>query len=218
MNYYEILGVPIDATEDIIKERFRKLSKKYHPDISADAMFDYRIIIEAYKVLIDRNERAEYDKKLQKDDLRKPAAIKSRKDGPYVLPQNRIEYCLSLDNILKNYVMMTRSFRHRDYLEMIGQDIIVHATPLEIRLGSAFQLEIPARSICPECRGSRWECRRCRGKGYIRITERINILLPGSLNNGEIIEVSPQDYMRGYSLSRIKKLRIKVNFIDEPTG
>jgi DnaJ-class molecular chaperone len=213
MNYYEILGVPFNADEDLIKENFRKLSKKYHPDISADPDLDFRIIIEAYKVLIDKTRRAEYDKRLQKEGLRRKPALKNT--NACIIPQSRIEYCMSLDNILKNYVMLTRSFKHRDYLNLIGQDIIVHATHLEIRLGCIVELEIPARAVCPECRGSRWECGRCRGKGYIRVTEKISILLPGSLNTGEIIEISPQDYMRDFTFARVKKLRIKVVFMDE---
>ncbi len=210
MNYYEILGVPADASEDLIKEKFRKLSKKYHPDLSSNTSFDYRIILDAYKVLIDKNKRMEYDKKLSGETG--PSVEKKPAPENCVLSQDRIEYCLSLDNILKNYVMLTRSFKHRDYLDMIGQDIIVHACAAEIRQGCIVRLEIPSRAVCPDCRGSRWECARCRGQGYIRIAERINIRLPVTLKDGEIIEISPQDYMPGNSLARIKRLRLKVEF------
>lgn len=62
-DYYEILGVNKNASESEIKSAFRKLAKKYHPDVSKepDAAEKFKEAQEAYAVLSDDNKRKQYD-------------------------------------------------------------------------------------------------------------------------------------------------------------
>lgn len=62
-DYYEIMGLKRDATQDEIKRAYRKLARKYHPDVSkeADAEARFKELGEAYEVLKDPEKRAAYD-------------------------------------------------------------------------------------------------------------------------------------------------------------
>ena len=63
-DYYKILGVDKNATDAEIKKEYRKLAKKYHPDVNQNneaASNKFKEINEAYEVLSDKEKRKQYD-------------------------------------------------------------------------------------------------------------------------------------------------------------
>ena len=62
-NYYDILGVSKDASSEDIKSAYRKLAKKYHPDVNKDpgAADKFKEINEAYECLSDPQKKSNYD-------------------------------------------------------------------------------------------------------------------------------------------------------------
>jgi curved DNA-binding protein CbpA len=74
--YYEILGVPTDATPEQIRRQFRDLARRFHPDVQRDKEFGHRAFVqisEAYHVLSDPTRRADYDLKLRDQARRQQA-------------------------------------------------------------------------------------------------------------------------------------------------
>jgi curved DNA-binding protein len=63
-DYYKVMGVDRDASQDEIKRAYRKLARKYHPDVSSepDAESRFKELGEAYEVLKDPEKRVAYDK------------------------------------------------------------------------------------------------------------------------------------------------------------
>src|ERR1700723_694046 len=63
-DYYKVMGVARDATETQIKQAYRKLARKYHPDVSKekDAEERFKEVGEAYEVLKSPEKRAAYDR------------------------------------------------------------------------------------------------------------------------------------------------------------
>jgi curved DNA-binding protein len=62
-DYYAILGVKKDASQDDIQKAYRKLARKYHPDVNKapEAEVKFKEVGEAYEVLKDEEKRQKYD-------------------------------------------------------------------------------------------------------------------------------------------------------------
>lgn len=66
-NYYKILGVPVNATEEHIKRAYREKAKQFHPDVSQarGSNIRFQLLGEAYQTLIHKEKRRRYNLKLK---------------------------------------------------------------------------------------------------------------------------------------------------------
>lgn len=70
MNYYEVLQINKEASDEVIKAAYKALIKKYHPDNASDEDIDkVQLINEAYKILSNSESRMEYDKSIENENF-----------------------------------------------------------------------------------------------------------------------------------------------------
>lgn len=82
-DYYNILGIEPDASPEDIKRTYKKLARKYHPDVSddPDAQSKFQEVSEAYEVLRNKEKREEYDE--LRDYVNNPNKYRGGGDGQY---------------------------------------------------------------------------------------------------------------------------------------
>lgn len=121
-NYYDILGVPENATNEEIKKAYRKLSLKFHPDKNEnDAYFSdmFKNITEAYDVLIDPTQKSAYDQAIfheaNEDTLELDSLIVEA--GQIIVAENNASASLLQRRLKLGY---NRAGRLIDQLEILG--------------------------------------------------------------------------------------------------
>ncbi|MGB9621435.1 MAG: J domain-containing protein [Brevinematia bacterium] len=218
IDYYQILQLDFGATIDEIKSSFRKLAKTYHPDVSKKNDKDFKIIIEAYKVLSDPELRKKYDEdylkyRSSKEKVHSKKEKKVRK-GRFV-DQSRVEYKMSFLNLTKAGFDLRKKFSREDFLEELGEDIVVYLTDEEVREGAILKIKIPARSVCPVCYGGNRNCYLCDGIGYVNVLEEIQVDIPSGMKDNNYIDIHLSDYpkKRGITKFSFNQIRIRVRWL-----
>ena len=165
-DYYEILGVPRDASAEDIKKAFRRLARETHPDANPGdpaAEEHFREIAEAYEVLSDPGRRARYDR------------------GEVFAGQDLFSQFGGLDDILQQFFGAAFGgfgFGTQRSGPRRGPDVAVQVdlTLEEAAFGASREFAFTAPSRCDRCRGEGAEpghnpvtCPTCNGRGRVQV-------------------------------------------------
>ncbi|MCR5545304.1 MAG: molecular chaperone DnaJ [Lachnospiraceae bacterium] len=172
-DYYEVLGVDRGADESTIKSAYRKLAKKYHPDMhpgDKEAEAKFKEASEAYAVLSDADKRRQYDQFGH-------AAFEGGAGGAGGFDFSGMDFSDIFGDIFGDF--FGGGSRRASNGPMKGQSIHTSVTITfeEAAFGCEKEIELVLKDECPTCKGSgakpgtsKVTCSRCGGKGKIVTT------------------------------------------------
>ncbi|MGQ9615957.1 MAG: DnaJ domain-containing protein [Spirochaetota bacterium] len=203
VNYYDLLKISPGASKEEIRRAFYKLAKQYHPDVSKNSRAFLKIL-NAYKTLIDKEKKQEYDRKLK---------INLKTDG-IMLPPGRVNYAVSLSDIARMRFFNPARRRSGILPNLKGYDVSVDITPEELASGAVVKIDVPAHVICPLCRGDHIHCRLCSDRGYVLRAVGIPVSIPEGISHDDVFTVPLRKIKyKDFAFAMVKELSVRVKII-----
>ncbi len=204
-NYYETLGVKRDATDKEIKAAYRKLARKWHPDLFSGKKKDeaeekFKKINEAYEVLKDPEKRKKYD--LLGDNWRSGQDfVPPDMDGVHFYRSAGFDsdhmdgFSDFFETLFGSSARRASSGASRTQR---GQDIEseIELTLEEAYRGGTRSVSLNSSSYCPDCMGSGIQgmniCPHCGGTGQLSSRRTLEIKIPKGIYEGSTIRLKNQ--------------------------
>ena len=231
-NYYEILGVAENASQDEIKKSYRKLSKQYHPDVNPEGEEKFKDIAEAYDTLGDESKRQQYNQRKNNPFAGRGGNFDAQSIFEEMVNGGRRQNTKSPDKVIS--ISMTPIDSYFGIQKEISYDYLKVCKPCDGNGGN--------RSVCSTCGGQgyvmQWmgtgmfqqifnvtcngcggqgsvitkKCETCNGNGMVKEKEKIVISIPKNVDNGDFLRIATKgDY--GKTTGVRGDLIIKVDLI-----
>lgn len=212
LNYYEVLKVSVDSTSEEIKSAYRRLARKYHPDIcnEQDAIEKFKMITLAYETLSNPQKREKYNiikgifktqpcgkTSSAKAEDEYQNTVKNQSDNKKQSKMNCGKQNVKKRNlsILKTikyfFTKFKKNKRAKDNKKpQKGQNITTEViiTPEEVIMGSKRVINVLTTQTCPVCMGHRFinggKCSECSGSGEVSKRKKITVTIPKGIKDG----------------------------------
>ncbi len=203
-DYYALLGVKRNATEEEIKQAYRKLARKHHPDVNPgdkQAEAKFKEINEAFEVLSDKEKRQKYDQYGENWQYAEQFA-RAGAHPPFGREGTRTYRFEGFDGgdfesvFADLFQGAARRPRARFNLDI--------ESPVEVTLEEAYQgtsriMSVPVEEVCPTCGGSgrvgNARCPTCQGEGTVRRTKRLEVKIPAGVKEGSRVRIAGEGRM-----------------------
>lgn len=214
-NYYLILGVAHDATQDEIQRAFRRHAKELHPDYYGQDSEPFLDLQEAYAVLSDPARRSAYDRRRRPIRRRaggrvmaEPLRPREQRPEPLIPEDAPPLEDLSLSRSFKTFSPSFAELFDRlwgNYSPSRPEMEPLHSLTVEILLsphqalrGGHVRLFVPAQLPCPLCRGRGgigwFECARCHGAGVLLGEFPVTLRYPPGIVNNHVIQLALDEF------------------------
>lgn len=192
-DYYEVLGVDKKASADEIKSAYRKLAKKYHPDLNKDnkdAAEKFKEVNEAYEVLGDEKKRANYDQYGNAEGQPNFSDFFGGNGGGFSSGNFSSGGFGGFGDIFGDIFSAFGGGRASSAVEQGDDiDVAINLTFEEAAFGVTKEIVIPKIESCPDCSGTGAKngkefttCQTCKGSGRVRYTQ--NTLFGTTIQEG----------------------------------
>ena len=197
-DYYIELGVPRNAADKEVKTAYRRLARRYHPDVNTsdpDAEARFKRVNEAYQVLSDPKTRRDYD---QYGDNWKHAEQMRASDGRGAgfrrsRGAHRGSGGIGLDDLFGDFGLGNAFGRSQRQSLQANVQITLE----EAFAGAKRNITIQGASLCKECTGTGIDgtvlCSYCGGSGTSQMPRTLEVTLPKGTDSGDRIRVRPDD-------------------------
>jgi molecular chaperone DnaJ len=222
-DYYEVLGVSKTASDSEIKSAYRKLAKKYHPDMNPgdkEAEAKFKEASEAYAILSDADKRRQYDQ------FGHAAFDGGAGGGAGGFDFNGFDMGDIFGDIFGDFFGGGGRSRSANNGPMKGQNVrvSVHLTFEEACFGAEKEIELNIKEDCAKCHGTGAKpgtqpetCSKCGGKGQVVFTQQSlfgvvrNVqACPDCHGTGKIIKDRCPDCGGSGYISRRKKISVSI--------
>jgi len=205
-DYYDTLGVKRNATEQEIKQAYRRLARQHHPDVnpgdkSAEARF--KEINEAYEVLSDKKNRKKYDKygdQWQYADQFAQAGYQQTPSRDFSHSGSTYRFHSSEGDLGSLFDELFGGARTRTYARRTqprrGRNI---ESPVEVTLEEAYHgtsrtLSLQVEEPCSACQGSgliqNLPCSTCHGSGAVARMKRLEVKIPAGVKTESRVRIA----------------------------
>jgi DnaJ-class molecular chaperone len=211
-DYYSLLGIPKNAPDKDVKAAYRRLARKYHPDVNpgdkaAEARF--KEINEAFEVLSDAQNRKKYDqygsdfenaeafaRARQQSQQQSGSYGRGARGSPFTMDETQDMGDLNevFESLFRGMGGGARTGGRRARAKR--QDI---EHPIELSLEDAYNgtkrvLELKSEQTCPACQGMgrvrSGVCQQCGGAGRVIKPRRLEVKIPPGVKEGSRVRVA----------------------------
>ena len=185
MDLYVVLGVRQDASESEIKRAYRRLARRFHPDINPgdrEAAAHFQQVLEAYETLIDRERRVRYDS----GEAAPPAEARRSGFEGFDFSSRGPDYSATFGDLMAE-VLIEHGARRPAAARGTDLHHDVRISFAESFTGCEQALTVTRRETCRSCRGAgvartaAGPCGLCQGQGVVR-TVRGHMVFSRSCN------------------------------------
>jgi molecular chaperone DnaJ len=216
-DYYKILEVEENASDDDIKKSYRNLSKKYHPDVNPEGAEKFKEIAEAYDVLSDKTKKAQYTQSKSNPYAGTPFQdmFNTMFQQTHAQPRHRKS---APDKIIKLQITPIESYKGIEKTLYYVRDIncntcngsggdqqlctTCNGTGAQVKtFGTGFMVQ-QVRTACQTCGGKGYtlvhKCYYCDGRGSKPNSNEVRINIPVGIDSGQFLKLQNLgDYRNG---------------------
>lgn len=215
-NYYSILGVTPDSSNAEIKSAYRKLARKFHPDINPAGAERFKDICEAYETLSDEKKRLQYDTINGFFKREKTHTSSEKAEQEYT--KTKSDQTVKKEEFSKKINDIFEEFGKKKKAKSIpkrGDDIFeeISITIKEAVNGTVRNVNVMHTSECPHCKGRKFingsACPVCNGKGEKSEHKKISVKIPKNIKNGAKLRI-PNEGASGENGGKNGDLYLKI--------